>query len=69
MDLYKFGHDRGWQMALTPDKTGSNLPAQKQAWKPFGAVNVREDEPPGRIGASADQILKAIEKDGYFILP
>lgn len=68
MRLYKFGKELGWRMAVTPDPTGGNLPREAPPWVPMGAVDVPEDEPPGRIGASAPEILRGVAKDGYFIL-
>ena len=53
MLLYKFGA-RGSRVALTQDKTGSNLPEDGRPWRPLGSTRV--DTSVGRqIGAeSAD---------------
>lgn len=68
MILYRFFKPYGWRMALTPDQTGANLPAEKTPWMVGGQVDVNRNEHPPRIGASADQILDAIDKDGIFLM-
>jgi hypothetical protein len=67
MLLYKFGA-RGSRVALTQDKTGSNLPEDGRPWKPLGSTRV--DASVGRqIGADSADIIAAIEKDGFFVFP
>jgi len=55
---------------LTPDKTGSNLPATECPggnWVYWKTIEVNPGET-GRIGAPpSDEILAAIAKDGYYI--
>lgn len=56
--------------ALTPDKTGANLPSNAcdgGKWVYWKTIEINPGEP-GRIGAPpADEILNAIERDGYYI--
>jgi hypothetical protein len=67
MLLYKFGA-RGSRVALTQDKTGSNLPEDGRPWKPLGSTRV--DASVGRqIGADSADIIAAIEKDGFCVFP
>jgi hypothetical protein len=49
MLLYKFGA-RGSRVALTQDKTGSNLPEDGRPWKLLGLTRVDASDGP-RIGA------------------
>jgi hypothetical protein len=54
---------------LTPDRTGSNLPKDKCTgeWIYLKTIEVNRNDP-GRIGAApANEILDAIERDGYYI--
>jgi uncharacterized membrane protein len=67
MLLYKFGA-RGSRVALTQDKTGSNLPEDGRPWKLLGLTRVDASDGP-RIGADSTDIIAAIEKDGFFIFP
>lgn len=64
MKLYKF--TSGGRVAVTKDKTGSNLPSGK--WKFESEMEINAGDGP-RIGASSAQILAGIERDGYFIWP
>ena len=67
MLLYKFGA-RGSRVALTQDKTGSNLPEDGRPWKPLGLTRVDASDGP-RIEADSTDIIAAIKKDGFFIFP
>ena len=55
---------------LTPDRTGANLPAiacQGGNWIYWKTIDVNIGDP-GRIGApTAEEILAAIQRDGYYI--
>jgi hypothetical protein len=65
--LYKFGA-RGSRVALTQDKTGSNLPEDGRPWKALGSTRV--DASVGRqIGVDSAHIIAAVEKDGFFVFP
>jgi hypothetical protein len=68
MVLYKFGA-RGSRVALTQDKTGSNLPEDGRPWKPLGPTEIDASGGPSRIGADSTDIIAAIEKYGFFIFP
>jgi hypothetical protein len=64
--LYKFRSETGHSKALTRDPTGANLPGEN--WVYEGATNVDASDGP-RIGASLADIVKGVERDGYFIWP
>jgi hypothetical protein len=66
MNLYKFLASPGMRVALTKDKTGSNLP--RAHWIPAGEINIEPNGPP-RIGASSADILVDIEEVGYHVWP
>ena len=66
MKLYKFTANPGTRVALTKDESGSNLP--KGDWTPAGEMNIDASDPP-RIGTTSTDILAAVDKDGYHILP
>jgi len=55
---------------LTPDNTGANLPekaCEGGSWTSWQTIVVNPGDP-ARIGApTGDEILAAIEKDGYYI--
>jgi hypothetical protein len=65
--LYKFEAAIGWQLALATDNSGQNLPAGGAPRKLLGLTKIE----PGKqlIGASSDEILAAILRNGYFIYP
>lgn len=67
MILYRFFKPVGWRTALTPDQNGANLPAEKTPWVLGGQIEVNRNEQTPRIGASADEILDAIDQDGIFL--
>jgi len=68
MLLYKFGAAVGQRVALTAAHSGKNLPADGAPWKPMGTMRI---EPGGTplIGASSDEIIAGIQKEGFFIWP
>jgi hypothetical protein len=68
MKLYKFAARVGSRVALTKDQTGANLPKDGAPWKLIGTTEVEADGKP-RIGASSDEIVAAVEKDGFIIWP
>jgi hypothetical protein len=61
---------RQTRAGLTPDRTGSNLPAtscQGGNWQFFKTIEVNPEDP-GRIGALPGvEILATIGRDGYAI--
>jgi hypothetical protein len=70
MLLYKFGAGVGARVALTKDKTGSNLPADGGPWKALGTPRIdtsTSDGPP--IGADYASIIGSVEKRGFFVFP
>jgi hypothetical protein len=68
MKLHKFNSTFGSRVALTKDKTGSNLPSGAANWKYVGTMDVDSTDGP-RIGASSPDIISGIQKDGYFLWP
>ena len=69
LHLFKCSN-RKTRTGLTPDKTGANLPAtmcQGGNWTHWKTIDVNSGDP-ARIGvATGDEILTAIERDGYYI--
>jgi len=66
MQLHKFwGKDR--RAALTDVYSGHNLPEDKGPWLYERTVEVEEHDPEV-VGASADEIIATIERDGYYML-
>jgi hypothetical protein len=61
MGYHLFRAGVGNQMAITDDETGAKLPKKAGAW-----VYVRPMEIKATDGS---EIVSAIERDGYFILP
>jgi hypothetical protein len=69
MKLYRFKATTGMGMALTDDKSGAKLPKRKfGAWAFDKEMNISAGDGP-LIGADSDQIIKGIERDGYFLWP
>jgi hypothetical protein len=62
MLLYKFGA-HGSRVALTQDKTGSNLPEDGRPWKPLGSTRVDVSVGP-RIGRIRATLLQRLKKTG-----
>jgi len=54
---------------LTPDKSGSNLPKDQcdGQWMYWKTVEINRNDPARMGAAPANEILDAIERDGYFI--
>lgn len=67
MQLWKFKGAEG-KTASTSDETGSNLPSEHGPWEPIGSTRIEPGDGP-RIGASSEQILADVAKDGYSIWP
>jgi hypothetical protein len=66
MHVHKFMSANETMIALTPDKSGSNLPADGAKWRPEGSFDIDPDEP-HRFGyGSPGEIIAAIEKDGFW---
>lgn len=69
LHLFKCSN-RETRTGLTPDRTGANLPVnacQGGNWIYWKLIEVNPGDP-GRIGApTGDEILAAIERDGYYI--
>ena len=68
MKCYVFHAGVGKQMAITDDETGAKLPKQAGAWAYDREMDIKATDAP-RIGANSSEILSAIKRDGYFILP
>jgi hypothetical protein len=67
MLLYKFGAGVGSRVALTKDKTGSNLPEDGRPWKALGTT--RAEASTSDIGADCAHVIAAVEKHGFFVFP
>jgi hypothetical protein len=55
------------QYAFTSDATGSNLPERGRSWQHHKGIELRETDK--RIGMDSKQAVRAIETQGYFIVP
>jgi hypothetical protein len=59
----------GTQVAVTSDSRGRNLPKQASGgWYPLRTLAVNRGGGP-IISADSDEVITAIERDGYFIWP
>lgn len=71
MELHIFKCSRRELRAgITADSTGANLPkisCQGGAWEPVKVIDIKHGHPTGMGLATADVILNAISKDGYYI--
>jgi hypothetical protein len=67
MTYYIFRARVGNEMAITDDHTGAKLPKRTGAWVYDRPIEISADRP--RIGASSSEIIDAVERVGYFILP
>jgi hypothetical protein len=69
LHLFKCSN-RETRTGLTPDKTGANLPKEACPggnWVYWQTIEVNPGDP-ARIGApTGNEILAAIERDGYYI--
>lgn len=65
MILYKFYHNDKLRAALSTDADGGNLPGEAKDWAFQKDIEISRSDPE-RVGFPNDQILDAIEKDGYF---
>lgn len=63
MELHEFR--LGGNLALTVDRTGSNLP--RNGWAFVQTIIFERDRP--RIGAPFDEVMAAIADQGFFIWP
>lgn len=55
------------QYAFTSDPAGANLPNQGKSWQHHKDIELRETDK--RIGMDSKQAIRAIESQGYFIVP
>lgn len=55
------------QYAYTRDSTGSNLPSEGGSWQHHKTIELRATDK--RIGMDSRQAIRAIETQGYFIVP
>jgi hypothetical protein len=59
----------GIQVAVTSDSTGKKLPKrQSGGWYPMRTIAVRPGGGP-LIDADSDEVIAAIDRDGYFLWP
>lgn len=55
---------------LTPEQTGANLPTescQQGSWKYWKTIEVNPGDPTRFGASSSNEILAAINRDGYYI--
>jgi len=63
MELHEFR--LGGQLALTADKEGASLPGN--GWAFVQSIQFNADQP--RIGATYDEVVTAVRKNGFFAWP
>jgi hypothetical protein len=69
MLYYVFKAPAGMGMAVTDDKSGAKLPPHRSGeWKFQRTLSLEKDEGAG-IGFSSEEIVAAVEKDGYLVWP
>ena len=67
MILYRFVHKTSRRLVLSTEFDAGNLPGGAKDWLFQNTFEIGRGGPP-RVGASDDEILDAIEKQGFFIL-
>lgn len=55
------------RVAATDDKSGAKLPTEFGPWSLTREIDLQPGE--HRIGASADDIIAGVKKDGYYMWP
>ena len=69
MIYYVFKAPAGLGMAITDDKSGAKLPPHRLGgWKFQRTLSLEKDDGP-RIGFSSEEIVAAVEKNGYLVWP
>jgi hypothetical protein len=68
MSLHKFVKANSWRGALTPDRSGANLPQGWQPWIYEKNIHLALGDS-RRTGASSAEMIKAVLERGYFLLP
>jgi hypothetical protein len=68
MKLYQFREEGSHRLALTCDPSGDNLPQEGGVWEVLGEMGLA-DAGVARLGVSAREIARAVERDGFFIWP
>src|ERR1700704_2234109 len=66
---YVFNGSTGTQVAVTDDKTGGELPKRQFGTWAFQRDVVLNPGDKGTIGESADVVIAAIKRDGYYLWP
>ena len=56
------------RFALTIDRTGRTLPADGAPWRAIGRMPIAAEDYP-RTGASIEQVVSEVERNGYFVWP
>lgn len=67
MIYYRFHEADGQTIAISNSKTGSNLPTPLSMWRADGQTDVSAGGRT-RLGSTPDEIIDAIERDGYFLV-
>jgi hypothetical protein len=68
MTYYIFRARVGNEVAITDDHTGAKLPKRTGAWVYDRPIEINPTDPP-RIGANSSEIIDAVDRAGYLILP
>jgi putative ABC transport system substrate-binding protein len=66
--VINLGTAKANQTAITNDETGAKLPKRTGAWIYDRKMEIKATDEPS-IAGNSSEILNAIERDGYFILP
>ena len=66
MQIHVFKSAKPEVFGFTKDQSGSILPKSLGLWKYFKHLDVSNAEI-SRIGVNTDEMLSAIDKDGYYI--
>jgi len=68
MKYHIFRAGVGNQLAITDDETGAKLPKKTGAWVYDRPMEIERTDPP-KVGSNSSEIVSAVERHGYFILP
>jgi hypothetical protein len=67
MELHKFwGRNR--RAALSSEFSGNNLPEASGPWLYERSIDMPEHDPAPTAGSATDEIIAAVERDGYYLL-
>jgi len=69
LKYYLFTGSKGTAVMVTDDRTGAKLPKHPAGWWVYSRQVDLGRGASGNIGRSADEVIDAIKKDGYFRWP